>query len=258
MIDKAFSREEVGSFWQQRADRARHLASRSPASHDILIFIAELNAAQEQITRSVTHWGSLLGCRELVSQLVERRGPLPLRETAQSFDDAACEQALRRYWTCMDTESTRSFFARALLQTVLASGKQGIVADHLGTRPAQMVATRCPQCGDLPQVGCLRTQGHGKSQSLCCSLCFHEWPYPRAHCAACGEHSENNLSYYDSPGFHHFQLQACESCHRYLLTVDLSSEPAAIPDIDELVALPLNLWIQEQGYRRIQLNLIGI
>ena len=49
-----------------------------------------------------------------------------------------------------------------------------------------------------------------------------------------------------------------EACRSYLLTIDTTKEPSAIPDIDELVALPLGLWAQEEGYLRIQPSLIGL
>jgi formate dehydrogenase maturation protein FdhE len=262
VINQAGITESVGSIWQRRADRARHLASRCSDSHRILSFVAELNVLQEEVAQSASDWRSLLTCHHLISEFVTRRGPLPLQEIARDFDDFGCEQALLRYWGQADGRSPQSFFARALLQPVFASGKQSIVAGYLENRRVERVANRCPRCGDLPQVGCLRPQGDGKAQSLCCSLCFHEWPYPRGQCAACADHSESSLSYYGSAGdsapFHQFQLQTCAACRAYLVVVDLSKESSAVPDIDELVALPLNLWVQEQGYWRIQPNLAGI
>jgi formate dehydrogenase maturation protein FdhE len=43
-----------------------------------------------------------------------------------------------------------------------------------------------------------------------------------------------------------------------LQLVDLSRDPAAIPDVDELAGLPLDLWAQERGYRKIHPNLAGL
>jgi formate dehydrogenase maturation protein FdhE len=40
--------------------------------------------------------------------------------------------------------------------------------------------------------------------------------------------------------------------------VHLEKEAAAVPDVDELAALPLDVWAQEKGYRKIQPNLAGI
>jgi formate dehydrogenase maturation protein FdhE len=40
--------------------------------------------------------------------------------------------------------------------------------------------------------------------------------------------------------------------------MDLSLDLSAIPEVDELAGLPLDLWAQEQGYRKVQPNLTGI
>jgi formate dehydrogenase maturation protein FdhE len=252
------SEKALNTIWQHRADRARYLASQYPASGEALTFIAALNSLQNEIAASANGWDSLLACRQSVCELGARQGPLPLREAALSLDERSCRDALVSYWNMSDTRSPRSFFARALLQPIVASQKQEIVAGHLGVRSAQKSGSRCPECGDLPQVAALRAKGDGKAQFLACALCLQEWTLPRGRCAACGEHADANLSYYDSPSFPQFQLQVCEACHSYLLTIDTTKEPSAIPDIDELVALPLGLWAQQQGYVRIQPSLIGL
>jgi formate dehydrogenase maturation protein FdhE len=252
------SEKTLKSIWQKRADRARYLASRYQASNEVLTFVAELNSLQEEIASAAHDWTSMLACRQSVCELATRQGPLPLREAALSLDERSCQEALIGYWTLSDGRSPRSFFARALLQPVVASGKQEIVTGHLGVRLAPKSGSHCPECGDLPQVAALRARGDGKAQFLFCALCLQEWAFPRGCCAACGEQGNSNLSHYDSSSFPQFQLLACEACHSYLLTVDVTKEPSGIADIDELVALPLVLWAQQQGYLRIQPSLIGL
>jgi formate dehydrogenase accessory protein FdhE len=224
----------------------------------MLAFVAEVNSIQEEIASSVYDWNCLVASREMICELVNRLGPVSLREIALRFNRTSCQQVLADYWHRADTRSPRTFFARALLQAVVVSGRQQIVSGQLGVRPARESRIRCPFCGDLPQAGSLQPQGDGKAQFLFCSLCLQEWSLPRGCCAACGDEFETNLSYYSSPDFQQFQLQTCESCHSYLLIVDRSKEPSAIPDIDELIALPLSLWAQEQGHLRIQPSLVGI
>jgi FdhE protein len=51
---------------------------------------------------------------------------------------------------------------------------------------------------------------------------------------------------------------ACETCKAYLLVVDLSRDPAAIPEVDELAGLSLDIWAAENGYRKLQPNLAGV
>jgi formate dehydrogenase maturation protein FdhE len=56
----------------------------------------------------------------------------------------------------------------------------------------------------------------------------------------------------------HLRADGCESCHRYLITVDLRKEPIAVPLVDELAALPLDLYVQARGFTKIVPNLMGI
>jgi FdhE protein len=113
---------------------------------------------------------------------------------------------------------------------------------------------RCPACGQPPQCGCLHPEGHGSAFFLVCSLCDTKWRYPRAQCPACGE----GAVFYSSEHMPHIQTQACEHCRRYLHIIDLAKDPAAIPLLDEVAALTLDVWARENGYRKIHPNLAGI
>jgi formate dehydrogenase maturation protein FdhE len=57
--------------------------------------------------------------------------------------------------------------------------------------------------------------------------------------------------------FPHVRIEACEGCHRYVLNVDLAADPAAVPLVDELDALPLDLFARERGFSKITPNLMG-
>jgi len=53
------------------------------------------------------------------------------------------------------------------------------------------------------------------------------------------------------------RVEACDSCRRYLLSIDLAAEPAAVPLVDEMAAIPLDLFARERGYAKIITNLMG-
>ena len=57
--------------------------------------------------------------------------------------------------------------------------------------------------------------------------------------------------------FSHVRIEACESCRRYVLSIDLASDPAAVPEVDEMAALPLDLYARERGFTKIIPNLMG-
>lgn len=116
----------------------------------------------------------------------------------------------------------------------------------------------CPICGSNPIVGVLRPEGEGGKKSLVCMLCAHEWGFRRIYCPACGEDREPQMGFYAAPEIPHVRVDVCDSCHTYLKTVDLTKNGLAVPAIDELAAIPLDLWAREHGYDKLQTNALGV
>ena len=65
-------------------------------------------------------------------------------------------------------------------------------------------------------------------------------------------------SHYYAPEIEHVEVQACDACRRYLNVVRMHQAPDAIPDVDEIAALPLDVWAAENGYQKLVRNLVGI
>jgi FdhE protein len=166
------------------------------------------------------------GDREALRALVMRHGPALLREAAGG-----------------DKEPALTFFERVLLRQSPPARE----APH---------SNRCPCCGQPPQAGVLHVEGHGTALHLMCSLCLAEWPFPRSLCPFCGV--EGKLACYGVDLLPHIQTQTCDSCRRYLHMINLEKAPEACPDVDEIAALPLDVWALENGYEKIHPNLIGI
>ena len=208
-------------------DRARELAERFPEARDALEFC-----------------GSVLGLRgdwKELRALVLEKGPARLREAAHALTEAGLQEATALYVGGQDRISPASFFARVMLR-------------RSPPRPTAARADRCPRCGEPPQCGCLRPQGHGSAFFLVCGVCDGEWSFARARCPVCGEQAV----FYSADRTPHVQTQACEACRRYLHVIDLGKEPGAVPLVDEIAALALDLWAIEAGYHKIHPNLAGI
>lgn len=60
-----------------------------------------------------------------------------------------------------------------------------------------------------------------------------------------------------TPHFPHIRIDGCTSCKQYLLTIDRARDPRAVPVVDELAAVPLDLYAKELGMRKIVPNLMG-
>lgn len=120
----------------------------------------------------------------------------------------------------------------------------------------------CPDCGGLPQLS-IRGLGDDPlsrgQRRLQCSNCATEWNYSASSCPSCGEMAGSQRTYYhdaDDPQAG-LRVEACASCRKYLIDIDLARDPRAVPEVDELTALPLDLFAAEQGLSKITPNLMG-
>ena len=120
----------------------------------------------------------------------------------------------------------------------------------------------CPRCGGLPQVAVFAETAEAlltSPRKLVCSRCADEWVMSRMTCASCGETSGAKMPILsDVDLFPHLRIDACEMCRRYLITVDQRKDSRAVPVVDELAALPLDLVAAERGYTKIARNLMGV
>jgi hypothetical protein len=117
---------------------------------------------------------------------------------------------------------------------------------------------RCPRCASRPVVAVLDERGHGSALSLVCGLCLLEWPAGRGSCVACGEAHADRLPHFRSDGLPAARVDACDTCRRYIKTIDRTRDGAAIPAVDDLASLALDLWAAERGYRKIRPNLLRL
>ncbi len=229
--------------FRERGDRARVLAGQYPASEEILIFYARVADWQHDTRAAVTGLDDLTHTLPSLVDLVRLAGPPALAETGSRISPPELATLIREHWEAVTDSSTREFFTRALLEI------------HGSKLPD---GSNCPWCLQPPQVGCLRAQGDGQALDLVCALCFRRRSFPRSRCPACDESREAKLVVYSTADFAHLKIRACDSCQGYFLVVDLEKDIRAIPEVDELAALPLDLWAREHGYRKLQPNIAGI
>jgi FdhE protein len=100
--------------------------------------------------------------------------------------------------------------------------------------------------------------GEGAQRSLICSFCLAEWQFRRILCAGCGEEDYAKLPVYTAKELENVRVEACESCRTYIKTVDMTKSGRAEPIVDEMAAIPLDLWAQEQGYAKLVPNLLQL
>jgi len=154
-------------------------------------------------------------------------------------------------------DDAMTFVVEALLQPFVEAAAIDWRADgHLTLCAPGAGPSRCPVCSGRPGVGILREEGHGAKRTLLCALCLTEWEFLRVVCPACDEQRFDALPVYTADAFPHVRVDACDSCQRYLKTIDLTKHGLAVPLVDDIASVALDLWAQEQGYRRLSTNLL--
>jgi len=100
-----------------------------------------------------------------------------------------------------------------------------------------------------PLVAVLRPEGEGARRTLLCANCLNEYEFRRMVCPFCGEEDHTKLPVYaDETVFPHIRIEACDTCHRYIKAIDLTRDGRAVPEVDDIASIALDLWATEHGY----------
>ena len=95
-------------------------------------------------------------------------------------------------------------------------------------------------------------------RSLVCFYCFLEWEFPRTLCPSCPEDKPEKLPRYTAQEIPWMRVEACDSCKKYVKSVDLTLNWEADPIVDELASTPLDVIARDHGYAKLTPNLAGI
>jgi len=283
-----------GDSWGERIDRARALIPTYPFAAEGLRFYIQVAGFQRSLYHDIEKTlkdspkapfeGALRGELDLFVllpkfsaflSLIKEVAPGPLREAAALLAQQGPSQwrpLLEGFW---QSELGSPAHVGATERDYFGS-EGGVVppsesylawiflqpyAEYLAglRRPAHLDGTPsiCPLCGAKPIVAVLRREGDGAKKSLICMLCGHEWTFRRIYCPACGEQREPQMAFYSAPEINHVRVDVCDTCHTYLKSIDLTKTGLAVPIVDELATVPLDLWAREHGYEKLQINLLG-
>ncbi len=104
----------------------------------------------------------------------------------------------------------------------------------------------------------LHGEGDGAKRWLLCAVCSTEWPFRRVLCWNCGEENKDKLPIYTAAEFPAVRVDACDNCHIYLKSIDLTTDGHAVPLVDEIAAVALDIWAEEHEYSKLETNLLGM
>ena len=249
--------------WNRRIARADDLEARYPAAAELLRFYRTIARFQRDLALDLEEVEELPAdlslhparlpwrlphYRRRLLQLVQQEGPEKLAKAARS---------LLRTEDWDPADPAPRFIARVLMQpyaeTVAMRARPSGFAAGM-----EAVRTVCPFCGEKPVTAVLRPEGEGGKRRLLCSLCATEWEFRRLLCPSCGEEDHRKLPVYVAEEFPHVRVEACDTCRVYLKAIDMTKDGLAAPEVDELAAVPLDLWAAGRGYGKLQANLLGL
>ena len=259
------------SEWDRRIRRAADLADRYSYAAEILTFYRSVLEFQRLIYSEVSSHPASVdtaagGLRRQLDaeiclrhfpallKLVEHNGTAKLKQDAHELGTLGSEQLrgiLDEFLTSPE-EARHSFFARVLFQPYAES-----LAAAYPPQPSGSAGPVCPICGGRPQAAVLRPEGDGGKRFLLCSFCLTEWEFRRVLCPTCGEENHLKLPRYSAEDLNGIRVEACDTCHFYLKSVDLTVDGRAVPLVDEVATVTLDLWATEHGYKKVQPNLMG-
>jgi len=280
--------------WDRRIRRANELASTNPSSAQGLQYYARIATFQRdlyaQVHKALAGSPKIAADRPLRDELdfflllpqfsgflsmIQQISPEPLARAASHLAQkgpAGWQHAIEDFWHG-DSELVADSDARAHEQAsdghdeilgdrslawIFLQPYAEYLADHRESSRLDGTPFTCPLCNSKPIVAVLRSEGDGAKKSLICMLCAHEWAFRRIYCPACGEEREPQMGFYSAPEIAHVRVDVCDSCHTYLKSIDLTKTGLAVPVVDELATMPLDLWAREHGYTKVQINLLGI
>jgi FdhE protein len=283
------SLETVAGPWAARRRRAEQLCARYPFAAEVLKLYLALLPVQETawgaVRESPPHpedlrrWAAAWVLPGVVEATVAA-GPAALREAVQSRRARADDDSLAGWLAGVELDPVDRYLARASLAPVLEGlGERAGAACAHGHDGAAGVG--CPCCGGRPQLSYLASSGESLvsgRRSLLCARCGSSWSCSRSTCPACGESDEGRLVVHaeawdgpvsgngngkgdgdgaGEPVFPQLRIAGCASCHRYLIEIDMQRDARAVPEVDELAAVPLDLYAADQGLTKVTPNLMG-
>jgi formate dehydrogenase maturation protein FdhE len=251
--------EIVAKTFEQREARAALLAQQAEAAREPLQFAAALCHVQAQCAdrlQPVVFTGHLADDVDkllpFLRPVVEVIAPRSEEAKHRLADDAPTARTrLIVYWS----GGHQDYISRALLQPYAEMLRDRKIApDRVHSRG------HCPFCGGAAWISIRKSSSDAESgfRYLACSLCGLEWNVNRISCPACGEEDPYKLPIFQSDVHKAVRLETCETCRRYVKSIDLTLDARPIPPIDDLVSLSMDLWAADEGYTRIEPGLAGI
>ncbi|MFH2218233.1 MAG: formate dehydrogenase accessory protein FdhE [Pseudomonadota bacterium] len=103
----------------------------------------------------------------------------------------------------------------------------------------------CPICGSVPGLSVLEGEGE---RFLFCGFCWHKWQVQRLYCPFCENKDSKTLHYFFSEEEKELRVNVCDSCKKYIKTIDArKTERIIYPPLEQVSTLHLDIQAREKG-----------
>lgn len=253
----------MADVFEKRLRRAEHLAQEWPFAAELLRFYSGIFRIQQAVYLDRGPSGPLLFMDQLIVW-IEQHGFPHLVEAAETLKPLSFPERVKAFGEFLELDPAIPVAEPDnFLWMVLAQSSE--MRSSLDPRkppepPPPEPARACPRCRRCPVVSLLREDKAAETvrRSLVCSRCCLEWDFPRVLCPNCDEEHPEKLPRYTAQEIPWMRVEACDTCRKYLKSVDLTLNWDADPVVDELASTPLDVIAREHGYTKIAPNLAGI
>jgi FdhE protein len=114
---------------------------------------------------------------------------------------------------------------------------------------------RCPVCNARPAVSSITPEGR---QQLYCSFCGSKGLYDATGCHVCHNQNEARLDTIMFENEAGVRVRTCKVCKSYVKIVSRELVGRVTPDLADVISLPLDIVVQNGGYKRTSPNAIGM
>jgi formate dehydrogenase maturation protein FdhE len=267
----SLSAKSPAAEFERRGKRAELLAREAEAAREPLLFAsalcreqstAALSIEEAHLSRPLTgrlseDLSRVLPLLAPVVMMAAERGPEELAMAAgnrRSEEASAASNRLLALWSG-DSNAREDYLSRAMLRPYAEILRAyNISPDRLHRQG------HCPFCGGAAVVGSRKEirDANAALRVLHCGLCGSEWNAARVSCPSCAEDNPAKLPIFTSDAYPAVRIESCETCSRYVKSLDLTTDARIIPEIDDIASIAMDLWAVEEGLTRIEPGLAGI
>ena len=173
-----------------------------------------------------------------------RAGDLRLFDAFADFPDSI-EKAVNRWSKDTDAKPQAIGLMLSMVTRIVLQAKSAGIGEHI--EGLGWEKGTCPVCGAHPTIAVIREKI--PQRWLHCSRCGHEWRYTRMLCPGCEQESPSGLDYFYVEDRRQETAFTCNSCKRYLITLNQISDMGDYDrDVSAMSLIHLDLIMQEKGF----------